>query len=64
MAKYFIQDETMINIADGIRNITGETSTYTGNQIKTELDNTITEINTQNELLNTILNKFKNEQEK
>ena len=58
MAKYFIQGSTMTNIADGIRNITGDNNTYTGNQIKTELNNTVEQIDTQYELLYDIADKF------
>ena len=54
MSEYLIKEETLTNIADEIRELSGSTSGMTPNNMITNLDEANDEVITQKDLINTI----------
>lgn len=59
---YLIKDNTLIGIADGVRDISGETENLSPAQMTTELDNAGDEVDDQNGILQTLIQTIESKQ--
>lgn len=59
---YLIKDNTLIGIADGVRDISGETDNLSPAQMTTELGNAGDEVDDQNGILQTLIQTIETKQ--
>lgn len=59
---YLIQDNTLTGIADGVRDISGETDNLSPAQMTTELSNAGDEVDDQNGILQTLIQTIETKQ--
>lgn len=62
MMDYLIQDNTLTGIADGVRDISGETENLSPAQMTTELGNAGDEVDDQNGILQTLIQTIESKQ--